>query len=37
MFLADDYSKMMTVIFLKQKSDTFQMFKWYVARVEKET
>ena len=24
-------------MFLKQKSDAFQMFKWYLARVEKET
>ena len=23
-------------MFLKQKSDVFQMFKWYLARVEKE-
>ena len=37
MFLVDDYSRMITVMFLKQKSDAFQMFKWYVARVEKET
>ena len=36
MFLVDDYSRMMTVMFLKKKSDAFQMFKWYVARVEKE-
>ena len=28
---------MMTVMFLKQKLDAFQMFKWYLARVEKET
>ena len=34
--IVDDYSRMMTVMFLKQKSDAFQMFKWYVARVEKE-
>ena len=32
----DDYSRMMTIIFLKQKLDAFQMFKWYLARVEKE-
>jgi hypothetical protein len=37
MLLVDDYSRMMTVMFLKQKSDAFQMFKWYLARVEKET
>ena len=36
MVLVDDYSRMMTVMFLKQKSDAFQMFKWYLARVEKE-
>ena len=33
----DDYSRMMTVMFLKQKYDTFQMFKWYLERVEKES
>ena len=37
MLLVDDYSRMMTVVFLKQKFDAFLMFKWYVARVEKET
>ena len=37
MFFVDDYSRMMIVMFLKQKSDAFQMFKWYLARVEKET
>ena len=37
MLLVDDYSRMMIVMFLKQKSNAFQMFKWYVARVEKET
>ena len=26
----------MTVMFLKQKSNAFQMFKWYLERVEKE-
>ena len=36
MIFVDDYSRMMTVMFLKQKSDAFQMFKWYLARVEKE-
>ena len=34
--LFDDYSRMMTAMILKKKSDTFQMFKWYLARVEKE-
>ncbi|MDF3680891.1 reverse transcriptase domain-containing protein, partial [Enterobacter hormaechei] len=36
MLFVDDYSRMMTIMFLKKKSDAFQMFKWYVARVEKE-
>ena len=35
--LVDDYSRMMTIMFLKQKSNAFQMFKWYLERVEKET
>ena len=33
----DDYSRMMIVMFLKYKYDSFQMFKWYLSRVEKET
>ena len=33
----DENSRMMIVMFLKHKSDAFQMFKWYLARVEKET
>ena len=37
MLFVDDYSRMMIVMFLKQKSNAFQMFKWYLARVEKET
>ena len=37
MLFVDDYSRMMIVMFLKWKSDAFQMFKWYLARVEKET
>ena len=37
MLFVDDYSRMMTVMFLKQKFDVFQRFKWYLARVEKET
>ena len=37
MLFVDDYSRMMTIMFLKQKSDAFQMFKWFLARVEKET
>ena len=36
MLFLDDYSRMMIVIFLKQKLDAFQMFKWYLAKVEKE-
>ena len=27
----DDYSRMMIVMFLKHKSEAFQMFKWYLA------
>jgi hypothetical protein len=33
----DDYSKMMTMMFLREKFDAFQMFKFYLARFEKET
>ena len=36
MLFVDEYSRMMTVMFLKQKFDAFQMFKWYLERVEKE-
>ena len=36
MLFVDDYSKMMIFVFLKQKFDAFKMFKWYLARVEKE-
>ena len=36
MLFVDDYSRMMIDMFLKQKSNSFQMFKWYLARVEKE-
>ena len=36
MLFVDDYSRMTIIIFLKYKSDAFQMFKWYLARVEKE-
>ena len=36
MLLVDDYSRMMTIMFLKQKYDAFQMFKWYLERVEKQ-
>ena len=37
MLFVDDYSRMMTVMFLKKKVDAFQMFKWFLERVEKET
>ena len=37
MLIVDDYSRMTIAMFLKQKYDAFQMFKWYLARVEKET
>ena len=37
MLFVDDYSRMMTVMFLKQKYDAFQMFKWYLAKAKKET
>ena len=30
----DDCSRIMTIMFLKKKYDAFQMFKWYLARVE---
>ena len=33
----DDYSRMMTVMYLRNKSEAFEKFKWYLARVEKET
>ena len=36
MLFVNDYSRMMTIIFSKQKYNAFQMFKWYLARVEKE-
>ena len=32
----DDYSRMMIVMYLKEKYEAFQKFKWYVERVEKE-
>ena len=32
----DDHTRMMHVMFLKEKSDAFQFFKWYLAKVEKE-
>ena len=36
MFFIDYYSRMMAIMFIKKKSNAFQMFKWYLARVEKE-
>ena len=36
MLFVDDYLRMMKVMFLKHELDAFQMFKWYLARVEKE-
>ena len=33
----DDYSRMMTVMYLREKSEAFEKFKWYLERVEKET
>ena len=33
----DDYSRMMTMLCLKEKYEAFQKFKWYLERVEKET
>ena len=33
----DDYSRMMTVMYLRQKSEAFEKLKRYLARVEKET
>lgn len=33
--LFDDYSRMMTIIFLNKKFNAFQMFKWFLARVKR--
>ena len=33
----DDYNRMMTIMYLREKSKAFKIFKWYLARVEKET
>ena len=33
----DDYSKMMIVMYLREKLEAFEKFKWYFPRVEKET
>ena len=32
----DDYSRMMVIMYLKEKSKAFKMFKLYLDRVEKE-
>ena len=32
----DDYSRMMTIMYLREKLEAFEKFKWYLARVEKE-
>ena len=29
----DDYSRMMTVMYLREKSEAFEKFKWYLERV----
>ena len=33
----DDFSRMMTIMYLKEKSEAFEKFKWYLARLKKET
>ena len=33
----NNYSRMMTIMYLKHQSEAFQKFKWYPTRVEKET
>lgn len=35
--LVDDFLRMMSKIFLREKCDMFRVFKWYKTRVEKET
>lgn len=35
-FFVDDYSRMMRVMYLNNKFESFQKFKWYLARAEKE-
>lgn len=35
-FFIDNYSRMMTIMFMKLKSHASDMFKWHKARVEKE-
>ena len=36
MMFVDDYSRMTTIMFLNKKSNAFQMFKWFLERVEKD-
>ena len=33
----DDYSRMMTIMYLREKLEAFEKFKWYLATVEKKT
>ena len=33
----DEYSRVMIVMYLREKSKAFEKFKWYLARVQKET
>ena len=33
----DDYSRMMVVMYLRDKLEAFQKFKWHLARAKKET
>ena len=35
--LVDEYSRMIIFMYLREKSEAFEKFKWYLARVEKET
>ena len=32
----DEFSRMISIVFLKEKYNPFQMFKWYFSRVAKE-
>lgn len=33
----DEFSRMMTMMFLKERFDAFQIFKWYLDSIKKET
>ena len=35
-FFVDQYSRMITIMYLKEKAKAFQKFKWYLERLEKE-